>query len=316
MKQSIQRVAGIDIGKSRLDIFRSPGSIQVFENTPLGVNQVLAWVEEQEIEQVVLEASGGYERLLLDVLLESDVEAVRVQPSRVRAFAHALGLHAKTDALDARLLCRYGERLELSGSQAVSRSVRCLRDHLDRRRQLVEQRVGEKNRLEKNPPDWMRESCVRHKVWLDREIARIDTVMREMLKKGDLAERASLLRSVKGIGEVTAGVLLAYLPELGNGCGKSLSALAGVAPWARDSGQHQGKRSIHGGRQAVRCALYMSALSAVRHDPDLRRFYRGLRDRGKPGKVALVAVMRKMLLLLHAIVRRGTPWVETPNPIQ
>ncbi len=281
-----------------------------------GWNQVLAWVEEQEIEQVVLQASGGYERGLLDGLLEAGIQTVRVHPSRVRAFAHALGLQAKTDALDARLLCWYGERLELSGSQSVSRSVRCLRDHLDRRRQLVEQRVGEKNRLEKNPPDWMRESCVRHRVWLDREIARLDTVIRKMLKKGDLAERASLLRSVKGIGEVTAGVLLAYLPELGEGSGKSLSALVGVVPWARDSGQHQGKRSIRGGRQAVRRALYMSALSAVRHDPDLRRFYRGLRDRGKPGKVALVAVMRKMLLLLHAIVRRGTPWMETPNPAQ
>ncbi len=312
----MKRVAGIDVGKNRLDVCRSGDSVQVFENTRLGVTQVLEWIRVQEIGQVVLEASGGYERTLLDVLLESDVETVRVQPSRVRAFAHAVGLHAKTDALDARLLCRYGESLELSVSQAISRSVSCLRDHLDRRRQLVEQRVGEKNRLEKNPPDWMSASCRRHIVWLDREIARLDQLIRKMLKQGDLSGRAELLRSVKGVGEVTAGVLLAYLPELGSGCGKSLSALAGVAPWSRDSGQHQGKRSIRGGRQAVRRALYMSALSAVRHDPDLRRFYRGLRDRGKPGKVALVAVMRKMLLLLHAIVRRGTPWVETPNPIQ
>ena len=165
--------------------------------------------------------------------------------------------------------------------------------------------------MEKNPPAWVRASCRRHIAYLSREIRRIDTVIRQLLKKGELAERAALLQSVKGVGEVTTGVLLAHLPELGEGSGKSLSALAGLAPWAHDSGHHHGKRSIRGGRKAVRRALYMSALSAVRHDPGMRCFYRGLRDRGTPGKVALVAVMRKLLLLLHAIVRRGTPWVES-----
>ena len=263
---------------------------------------------------MVLEASGGYERFLLDELRAAGIEANRVQPSRVRAFAHALGVGAKTDALDARLLCVYGQSLELPGNPSVSLEVRHLREQVDRREQLMVQRVEEMNRLEKNPPAWVRASCRRHMAWLSREIKRIDTALRSLLKEGELAERAALLRSVKGVGEVTVGVLLAHLPELGEGSGKSLSALAGLAPWARDSGQHQGKRSIRGGRKAVRRALYMSALSSVRHDPGMRCFYRGLRDRGKPGKVALVAVMRKRLLLLHAIVRRGTPWVETLAP--
>ena len=314
MKHPMKKVAGIDVGKNRLDVCLDRGLVEGFENTAQGIARLVKCLHAGGAEQVVLEASGGYERFLLDELRAAGIEANRVQPSRVRAFAHALGVGAKTDALDARLLCVYGQSLELPGNPSVSLEVRHLREQVDRREQLMVQRVEEMNRLEKNPPAWVRASCRRHMAWLSREIKRIDTALRSLLKEGELAERAALLRSVKGVGEVTVGVLLAHLPELGEGSGKSLSALAGLAPWARDSGQHQGKRSIRGGRKAVRRALYMSALSSVRHDPGMRCFYRGLRDRGKPGKVALVAVMRKRLLLLHAIVRRGTPWVETLAP--
>ena len=310
----MKRVAGIDVGKNRLDVCLDRGPVQGFENTAQGIARLVKWLHAGDTEQVVLEASGGYERFLLDALRAAGIEANRVQPSRVRAFAHAFGVQAKTDALDAGLLCVYGQSLELPGNPSVSLEVRHLREHIDRRDQLVAQRVEEMNRLEKNPPVWVRTSCRLHMAWLSREIKRIEAVIRQLLSEGELAKRAALLRSVKGVGEVTTGVLLAHLPELGEGSGKSLSALAGLAPWAHDSGDHQGKRSVRGGRKAVRRALYMSALSAVRHDPGMRCFYRGLRDRGKPGKVALVAVMRKRLLLLHAIVRRGTPWVETPVP--
>ncbi len=314
MKDPMKKVAGIDVGKNRLDVCLDRGLVEGFENTAQGIARLVKRLHAGGAEQVVLEASGGYERFLLEELRAAGIQANRVQPSRVRAFAHALGVGAKTDALDARLLCVYGQSLELPGNPSVSLEVRHLREQVDRREQLMAQRIEEMNRLEKNPPAWVRDSCRRHMAWLNREIQRIDTALRSLLQEGELAERAALLRSVKGVGEVTVGVLLAHLPELGEGSGKSLSALAGLAPWARDSGQHQGKRSIRGGRKAVRRALYMSALSSVRHDPGMRSFYRGLRDRGKPGKVALVAVMRKRLLLLHAIIRRGTPWVETPAP--
>ena len=159
-----------------------------------------------------------------------------------------------------------------------------------------------------------KKSCERHVAWLDKEIARLDKALQALVRRHPrLSQRGALYQSVSGVGELTAATLLAYLPEMGQGCGKGLTALAGLAPWSHDSGQRQGHRAIRGGRGTVRRALYMAALSAIRFNHELKGFYRRLRRRGKLGKVALVAVMRKLLLQLHAIARRGTPWVPAAN---
>ena len=235
-------------------------------------------------------------------------------PTRVRRFAQALGQGAKTDPLDAQVLALYGEVFEVEGQFEQDSTSRELREVVGRRQQLVQQRVQELNRLEKGLKGVNKKSCERHVAWLDKEIARLEKALQALVRRHPgLSQRAALCQSVSGVGELTAATLLAYLPELGQGCGKGLTALAGLAPWSHDSGQRQGHRAIRGGRGTVRRALYMAALSAIRFNQELKGFYRRLRRRGKLGKVALVAVMRKSLLQLHAIARRGSPWVPAAN---
>ncbi len=310
MKPEKKIVAGIDVGKHRLDASISGATAKGFDNTAGGIARLLRWLRAGGVTRAVFEASGGYERGLLQALLATDIEACQAHPPRARAFARAAGIGAKTDSWDARMLCAYGEQMALPAVVAVDPEVQHLRGLTERRRQLVDQRIQELNRVEKRPSLLAVRSCRRHIEWLNREITAIDKAIAQALSSGKLAERAALLQSIKGIGQVSAAALLGHLPELGEGSGHTLTSLVGLAPWARDSGQYHGKRSIRGGRGAARQALYMPALSAIRYDRDMRRFYQGLCKRGKPGKVALVAVMRKMLLLSHAIIRRGTPWVE------
>ena len=228
----------------------------------------------------------------------------------MRAFARAVGQGAKTDPLDAQLLAHYGEVFELPVAAAPAAASEDVRALLGRRRQLLEQRTQEQQRLEQGLQGRVKQSCQRHLAWLDKELERLEEEYQQAIQaKPALAERAALYQSGRGVGVLTAATLLAYMPELGQGSGKALTALVGVVPWAADSGTHRGYRAIRGGRGLVRRALYMAALSVIRTDPDLGRFYQRLRRRGKPGKVALVAVMRKLLLRLHALARRGTPWV-------
>ena len=274
-----------------------------------------SWLEAEGVGQVVCEATGGYERGVVEGVGASGIAVHIAHPTRVRGFAQALGQGAKTDPLDAQVLALYGEVFEVEGQPAPDDACRQLREVVGRRQQMVQHRVQERNRLEKGLKGLAKKSCERHVAWLDKEIARLDKALQALVHRHEaLSRRAALYQSVSGVGELTAATLLAYLPELGQGCGKGLTALAGLAPWPRDSGQHKGPRAIRGGRGVVRRALYMAALSAIRSNHALGGFYRRLRRRGKLGKVALVAVMRKLLLLLHAIACRGTPWVPDHNP--
>ena len=185
-----------------------------------------------------------------------------------------------------------------------------MRDILNRRRQFVAQRVQELGRLDKGTSSITIKSAKRHIAWLEKEIARLDREYRTALDRSvQLAERAALYRSVPGIGPLTAAILVAFLPELGHWDSKAISSLVGLAPWSRDSGRKRGKRAIRGGRGTVRSALYLCAWSVIQHDKEMRNFYRRLRERGKPGNVSVVAVMRKLLVHLNAVARRGTPWV-------
>ncbi len=295
----------------------------------------MEWLADQAVELVVCEPTGGYEEPLVRGLRQAGVPVHMAHPNKVRAFAHASGRMAKTDRLDAQVLCHYGEVFAsaetpegaASGEEPEREELRAL---LRRRRQLVDQRVQERNRLDRAWNPGVRASTQRHIDWLDQEIAALDREYREALESSEeLAAKAELYRSVPGIGALTAATLVADLPELGRGESKGLCSLVGLAPWSRDSGQQRGYRAVRGGRSGVRRALYMAALSVIRSQGELARFYQALRKRGKAGKVALVAVMRKLLLHLnaiarratHAIARRATPWTlnhpqlsPAPNP--
>ncbi len=307
---TMEIIAGIDVGKQWLDVSVNVGRVKRYANNSEGISEIILMLRTEQVSRAVCEATGGYERDLVQTLRAEGIEIQVAHPNKVRAFAQACGLLAKTDRIDAQVLARYGQVFDQQPCQPVDGEVLKLRDLLRRRQQLITTRVQEMNRLEKPIEGAMRASCERHLIWLNDEIKALNKACEEQLSGEGLSQQATLYQSVRGIGPWTATTLIAELPELGHCNGKSLTALVGLAPWSRDSGQHRGYRSIRGGRAPVRKALYMAALSAIRVEGEMRRFYQGLRKRGKAGKVALVAVMRKLLLLLNVIAHRGTPWVE------
>ena len=303
-------VAGVDVGKANLDVSVSEGPVIRFDNTAQGIAKLLKYLKSQDATMAVCESTGGYERLLVSRLRKTEITAHVAHPVRVRAFARACGYEAKTDPKDAQVLSRYGQVFPDAEQPELEPEREELRDLLRRRHQLVGQRVQEMGRLDKGVSPAIVKSTKRHIAWLEKEIARLDREYKEALQSSvPLAQRASLYRTVPGIGPLTAAILVSHLPELGQGDSKALTSRVGLAPWSRDSGQKRGQRSIRGGRGIVRRALYLCTWSAIRVNGELRRFYQNLRQRGKPGKVALVAVMRKLLLMLNAVARRGTPWV-------
>ena len=306
-------VAGIDVSKATLEVSVSEGPVLRFENSATGIRRLLRHLERAGVTKAVCEFTGGYERLVVGKLRETVIGVEVAHPVRVRAFARACGYEAKTDPLDAQVLSRYGVVFSESDTTQpdVDPDREELRQLLSRRRQLVEQRVRERNRLDKGVSASVGKSTRRHVRWLDREIERLDEEYKELLKhNASLSETVELYQTVPGVGQLTAATLIAYLPELGRRDGRALTSLVGLAPWSRDSGKKRGNRSIRGGRGTVRRALYICAWVVLRVDGDLRDFYRRLRERGKPGKVAVIAVARKLLMQLNAVARRGTPWVK------
>ena len=304
-------VAGIDVGKANPDVSVSGGPVLRFDNTASGITKLRKHLQEQDTTLAVCEPTGGYERLLTSRLRQTDIAVHVVRPGRVRAFAKACGYEAKTDPLDAQILSRYGEVFPEADTWEPKADPQReeLRDLL-RRRQFIDQRVQELGRLDKGVSPTIAKSTRRHIAWLEKEIARLDKAYQAVLQdNATLAARAALYRTVPGIGPLTAATLVAHLPELGRWDSKALTSLVGLAPWSRDNGKKRGHRAIRGGRGLVRRALYMCAWAVIRHDSEMRRFYDRLRQRGKPGNVSMVAVMRKILLQLNAAALRGTPWV-------
>lgn len=304
-------VAGIDVGKAQLDVSVAAGAVRSFANSAAGITALLRWLEREGVTLAVCEPTGGYEGPVVRRLQKKSLPVATAHPNKVRAFARACGTEAKTDRLDAQVLSLYGAMFALECTPPPSPERAALRDVLTRRQQLVQQRTQDKNRLDKGVSPSLCRSLKRHIRWLDKEIERLEDEYQEVVEScEDLHARVQLYCSLRGVGPLTAATLAAFLPELGELSGKALTALVGLAPWSRDSGKQRGYRAIRGGRSVVRRALYLAALSASRHDHTLKRFYQGLLKRGKPRKVALVAVMRKMLLYLNAVVRRGTAWQE------
>ena len=311
-------IVGVDVGKYQLDVFI--GGVDqggLYDNSCEGINQFLTRIaalegEGHRLEQVICEATGGYERGLVEALMAAGYAVHIAHANKVRAFATAQGILAKTDRLDARVLATYGRVFTPPATARVEPARLRLRALLQRRRQLLATRTREHNRLETANSAPLRDSLRRHIQWLGEELAQLDRAWRQaLLEQQSLSRPVGLYASVRGIGQLTAATLVAELPELGHLEHKSLTALAGLAPFSKDSGRQRGYRRIRGGRPVVRTCLYMAALSATRYNPELRAFYQRLRARGKPGKVALVAVMRKLLIILNSIARRGTPWRES-----
>lgn len=300
---------GIDVSKARLDLARQDGGrAQSLANTPDGRARLLELLAGWAPALVAVEASGGYERDLVMALQGAGIAVAVVNPRQVRDFARATGRLAKTDALDAALLARFAQSLRPPASPPVPEAERRRAALVARRRQLVDMGAQERNRLEQ-ARGTARASVERVLGLLQAELAGIDREIAGMVEAdAALCGRAALLESVKGVGRRIAAVLLAELPELGRVEHKQIAALVGVAPMNRDSGTRHGSQHIAGGRLGVRCALYMAALVAVRHNPPLRAYYKRLREAGKPAKAALVAVMHKLVIILNAIIRDSKPW--------
>lgn len=303
------RFVGIDISKSSFDVCLLPDEEQAsFPNTSEGVAAFLAFLAPFEaIERLIIEPTGGYERRVVVALQGARLPLAKVNAKQIRQFARACGQLSKTDRIDAFVLADYGRRMQTRIVPQPSDSLGALEDLVLRYRQLSHMIVQEKNRREKlnrsaegKTRDWIEASL---RFMLDQRQAVVDEMTACLKADAELGKKAEVLMSLKGIGLRTACFLLAGLPELGGMNKGQIAKLVGVAPLNRDSGLMRGKRMIAGGRKPVRDALYVAALPAIRFDPDIKAFYTNLRSRGKPGKVALVAVIRKMIIILNARMR-------------
>lgn len=300
---------GIDVSKVRLDVaVGEAGAIWSVPNTPAGVQQCVERLTPLRPGLIVVESTGGLERLVVSELCAAGLAVALVNPGRAKAFAQAQGRRAKTDALDARSLARFGEAVRPPRVTLGSAEQQQLAALVVRRRQVIQMKVQEQNRLG-TARSAQRASVEAHLSYLQAHLTELDREIAALVDAHPLYRgRAALLRSVPGIGAVTAHTLVAELPELGHINRKQIAALVGVAPFNHDSGQHRGYRAIAAGRAPVRCALYMATLSALRWNPVIRAFYQHLLRAGKLKKVALVACMRKLLLTLNAMARTGTLW--------
>jgi transposase len=296
---------GIDVAKATLDLHVLPsGQAHSLANTAAGHAQLRKWLPDPAGCLVVLEATGGYERKLVAHLLDAGYRVAVVNPKRVRDFARALGLAAKTDRLDARVLAQFAEKVQPAPAEKMPEKQAEIQQLVARRRQLIDLRTVESNRLETTRSKPARKSIQAILKILERQINAIEAEIEKLVESDDdWRQKTQLVQSVPGLGGVTATTLIADVPELGKLNRQQISALVGLAPFNRDSGKHQGKRSISGGRKSVRSVLYMAALAARRCNPVIKAFADRLAQHGKPFKVVLTACMRKLLVIVNALLK-------------
>src|SRR5579864_4975119 len=307
------RYVGIDVSKSTLDVAIEPTHEHwhVTNDEP-GIQHLVERLKPLHPERIVLEATGGYELAALAALGCADLPAVAVNPRQVRDFAKALGQLAKTDALDAQVLARFAAVVQPALRPLPDAATRELAGLLARRRQLIDMRTAESNRLGQ-ALEAVRPDIREHLRWLDKRIQQLDGELHDRLRASPLwREKENLLRSIPGVGPILTTTLLADVPELGTTGHKQIAALVGLAPLNRDSGRWRGKRSIWGGRGHVRAVLYMATLTAVRLNPVLKALYERLLRAGKPRMVAIVACMHKLLRICNAVLSKQTPWRYQP----
>jgi transposase len=300
---------GIDVSKATLDLDCYPAShVEQFSNDAQGHAQLVAAVLKLAPKLVVLEATGGLEVPAVVAMAAAQVPVVVINPRQARDFAKALGVLAKTDRVDARVLARFGEAVKPPQRPLKAADVAGLEAILTRRRQLVDILTAEQNRRMRANGQMVKDVDA-HITWLKHRIKGLDGDLNRAVKESPVWQaKANILLSVPGVGPVTMITLLAELPELGTLSRQKISALVGICPFNRDSGRHRGKRRIWGGRATVRAALYMATLVATKHNSVIKAFYEKLLNTGKLKKVALVACMRKLLVTLNAMVHDQTLW--------
>ena len=302
--------AGIDVSKKRLDVHIRPGGESCsVEYTAPGLRKVQELVRRAGVCLVVMEATGKLEERAAAAIESAVAPVAVVNPGRIRDFARASGRLAKTDAIDASVIAHFGEAMEPKPRTPPTDAQEEFGALADRRRELVGMITAERNRLHTASVPSVIKHLNKHLRWLQRELQAVEEELSGAVSEDpDIEAKKKLLRSAPGVGDVTAVTLVADLPELGQVSNKEIVSLAGLAPFNRDSGQMRGKRTIYGGRAAVRSALYMATLSAIRAQAELAAFYNRLVQAGKPRKVALIAAARKLLVMLNSIAKRGTAW--------
>lgn len=316
MDSTTHACVGIDVAKHSLDVcLASEDRCFTVQYDAAGLRQLVDQLPAAGSCLIVMEATGGYQNRVVAALTAAGHKVAVVNPRQVRDFARGLGILAKTDRLDARVIARFGQHTHPRPIEIGSEKQAELRELVTRRRQLVELRTAERNRLETTTTKIVRQN-VRHLVeQLDKQVRGLEDAIGKLLQsEPELASKARLLETVPGVGPVTVTSLLVDLPELGRLDRQQVAALVGVAPFNRDSGKFHGRRAIWGGRAALRSVLYMAALTARRSNPLIRAFAQRLEAAGKPFKVVLTACMRKLLVILNSMVKNNLPWNPKLHP--
>lgn len=306
---NISQWVGIDVSKATLDVYIRPiGKALKVANTPGEISQLVEQLKSYEINLIVLEATGGLETEVIIQLQAALLPVALINPRQGRDFAKATGKLAKTDAIDAQILAHFGEAMKPQVLAVESEETRQLGELISRRRQLVEMQTAEKNRRARARGKALAD-IEAHIEYLDKRLEQLNQEIEQMTQNNQQwMNKVNLLKTTPGIGQVISTTLVSDLPELGQLTAKQIARLVGVAPINHDSGQHKGKRMINGGRAQIRATLYMGAVVAMRHNPVIKAFYTRLVERGKSKKLALTACVRKMLVILNAMVRDNQTW--------
>ena len=302
--------AGIDVSKDRLEVHVAPaGDTWTLARDADGLAELVEQLQRLELVCIGLEATGGYETVVAAALAAAGLPVVVINPARIRHFAEAVGQRAKTDPIDAAVIARFVEATRPEVRPLADQATQMLSDLVARRRQIIAMMTAERQRLTRASVKRLRKSIERLLAALQKELSDLDGAIDEAVRTSPLwHEREQLLTSIPAIGKATARTLLAELPEIGSLGRREIAALAGLAPWTRQSGQWRGRSMIGGGRSAVRSALYMAALVASRFNPVLKDLYDRLLLAGKAKKVALIAVARRLLTFANAVIRTKRPW--------
>lgn len=304
---------GIDVSKRWLDVkIHEREKSWKYGNDAEGIENLIGLMRGARADLIVFEATGGYERRAAMSLREAGLPVAIVNPTRIRRFAEAMGILAKTDKIDAKVIAQYASVVHppINGQQTPleERLAACV----ERRRQLLVELIAEKNRLS-TCPEWVREGIEEHVLWIEEHIELLDKEIQTFIAQNpEWRQRAEIIDSVPGVGVVTASTMVAELPELGILNRKKIAALVGVAPFNKDSGLKKKKRRIFGGRDGVRRTLFMATLSAIKFNPIIRTFYERLLRYGKEKKVAIVACMRKLLVIINSMVKKSEKWRYSP----
>lgn len=306
---------GIDVSKDRLDAHRLPqGDSESFANSRVGLKRLTRWIGASLVARIVFEPTGRYHRDLERFLGDLGYPLVKVNPRQARRFSEALGVRAKTDRADAAMLARMGTALALEAQPVRAQILNDLNEMVTARRALIKDRTAAKNRAKGLRQALLRRQNAARLARIRTDLAAIDQAIAALIASDPaLAEKRAILLSIPGVSDVTVAALIALAPELGDLDQRQVAALAGLAPITRQSGSWRGRSFIHGGRALLREALYMPALAAIRFNPDLKQRYQRLIERGKPAKVAITAVMRKLVILANALLRDSRKWTaEAP----